>query len=143
MFLKMLLCGVLVAVPYVIPQLWFVSYLTLIPMIYLMITKMSEVKKRKSYLYGLAFGLGYYIVMYHWFLHFYALKDSDDISAFAAISVALVCWLGLALVQALEFGFVTLIYRLIKPNKEKPLICGVLITALWVAFEWQQTLFWR
>lgn len=143
MFLKMLLCGALVAVPYVIPQLWFIAYLTLIPMIHLTVSKIGEATKRGAYKYGLAFGLGYYIVMYHWFLHFYALKDSEDIGAVAAIAVSLVCWFGLALVQALEFGGVTLLYRLIKPNKEKPLICGSLITALWVTFEWQQTLFWR
>lgn len=143
MFLKMLICGAVVALLFLFPQLWFLSYITLIPMIHLVITGVGEMKKRSAYKYGLAFGLGYYIVMYHWFLHFYALKDSEGIGAGAAIAVSLVCWLGLALIQALEFGGVTLLYRIIKPNKEKPLLCGTVITVLWVVFEWQQTLFWR
>ncbi len=143
MFLKMLLCGVLAAVPYMFPSLWFVAYVTLIPAIYIVFEKFGELTKRRAYLYGLGFGLGYYIVMYHWFLHFISLSESEDIPVGAALAVALVCWLGLAAIQALEMGLIMLSYRAIKPNKEKPLMCGMLFTALWVLFEWQQNFFWR
>lgn len=139
----MLLCGALVAVPYVLPQLWFISYVTLIPMIFLVYEKFGELTKRRAYLYGFGFGLGYYIVMYHWFLHFISLTESEGITLGAAVAVSLVCWLGLATVQALEFGAVTLFYRIINPNKNRPLLCGAVFTALWVLFEWQQGFFWR
>ncbi len=143
MFLKMLLCGVLVALPYLFPQLWFISYVTLVPMIFLVYSKFGELTKRRAYLYGFGFGLGYYIVMYHWFLHFTSLTESEGITVGAAVAVALVCWLGLATIQALELGAVTLFYRIVRPNKEKPLLCGAVFTALWVLFEWQQGFFWR
>ncbi len=143
MFLKMLLCGVLVAVPYIFPSLWFISYVTFIPALFLIYGGLGEASKRKAYLYGFGFGLGYYVVMYHWFLNFIAFKDWPDIGLTLAIILSLVCWLGLAAVQALEMGVLTLLYRVIRPNKEKPLLCGMLFTALWVFFEWQQGFFWR
>ena len=143
MLLKMLFCGALVAVPYVVPQLWFISYVTMVPVLFLVYKGVSQVSKRRAYLQGLCFGLGYYIVMYHWFLHFTSLTESEGITFGAALAVSLVCWLGLAAIQALEFGAVTLLYRIIRPSEKKPLLCGTVFCALWVLFEWQQGFFWR
>ncbi len=143
MFLKMLLCGAAVALPYVLPNLWFLSYVTLIPVIFLVTENFGEMSKRKAYFSGFGFGLGYYIVVYHWFIHFYAMKDSEGIETIAAVALVAVCWFGLATLQALEFGAVTLFYRIINPRKEKNLLCAVTFTALWVLFEWQQGFFWR
>jgi apolipoprotein N-acyltransferase len=46
-------------------------------------------------------------------------------------------------VQALEMGVFGLLYRVIRPKSENPLLCGTVFTALWVIFEWQQNFFWR
>lgn len=143
MLLKMLLCGVLVAIPYVVPQLWFMEYVAFIPVLLIVCGKFGELTKRRSYLYGFVFGIGYYIVMYYWFLHFIELSEAEDISVVAAVSVAFVCWFGLAALQAAELGVAMLLYRLINPKKDKPLLCGIVFAALWVLFEWQQSFFWR
>ena len=141
-FLKLLICGIVAALPYVFEWLWPLSWVALIPFIYAVLEKGTEITRRKAYLWGFGFGLGYYLVMYHWFINFYPMEFAGITKGMAAMLVV-VCWFGLATVQALEFGAVTLIYRLIKPNKDNQIICGLLITSLWVLFEWQQNFFWR
>jgi apolipoprotein N-acyltransferase len=134
--------GILSALPFVFPWLFLLSYISLIPIIYLLITFVSGLSKRKSYLIGLLFGYGYFGVMYYWFSCLYPMDFAGIGKLESAVLVA-VCWIGLATVQALEFGFVTLIYRVINPKKKSPLISGILFILLWVLFEWQQTLGWR
>ena len=142
LFLKLLFLGIVYALPYVFPALFILSWVALVPLVYFVTGHLSDFSKRKAYLTGLAFGLGYYLVMYHWFIHFYPMDFAGVTKQMAAALVA-VCWFGLALVQALEMGAVTLFYRIIRPSKEKPLLCGAVFTALWVLFEWQQSFFWR
>jgi len=141
-YLKFFICGIAVSIPYVFPRFWILAYITLVPFVYMLIGHTESFNKRKAYLVGLCFGMGYFGVMFHWFTEFYPMEFASVTKGTAALLVA-TCWIGLALVQALEFGFVTLVYRLLNPKKEKPLICAFVITAIWVVFEWQQNLFWR
>lgn len=137
-----MLTGAIYALPYIFPSLFFISWVGLIPLAYFVIESLAEMGKGKAYLCGFTFGLGYYLVMYHWFINFYPMEFAGVTKEMAALLVV-VCWIGLALIQALEFGAVTLIYRLIKPDNNRPLIAGGVFVALWVIFEWQQNLFWR
>ena len=141
-FIKMLVLGVIFALPYVFSFLWPLSWIALIPFIYFLTEHCVKAKKRKAYLWGFGFGLGYYLVMYHWFINFYPMEFAGVTKPAAALLVV-VCWVGLALVQAIEFGFVTLIYRALSPRADKPFLCAGVITAIWVLFEWQQNFFWR
>lgn len=134
--------GLLTALPLIFPYLFFLSYVSLIPMLLMLLKHGAELRKRRAYAVGLFFGFGYFGALYHWFTSLYPMEFAD-LSAFQSIAVILVCWLGLMLLQSLEFGFVTLIYRLIKPNKNKPILGGALFIALWVLFEYQETLGWR
>ncbi len=143
MLLIMFLSGIVISIPYLFEGVGFISYIALVPFVWILIEKIPEMTKRRAYAYGLVFGLGYYIPMYYWFLHFYALINTMDVSEGTVIFLCILCWLGLALIQALEFGAVTLLYRIIRPKKEKTLICSALTVALWVLFEWQQSFFWR
>ena len=142
LFLKLGLLGVIYALPYVFPALFVISWVGLVPLIYFAIEHLGELTKKKAYLCGLGFGLGYYLVMYHWFINFYPMEFAGVTKQMAA-ALVVVCWFGLALVQALEFGAITLFYRIIRPNKENPLLCGGVFCALLVLFEWQQSFFWR
>ena len=134
--------GILSALPFVFRWLFLLSYVSLIPVAYMMIKYGSEIKKRAAFSLGLIFGLGYFGVLYFWFTNLYPMEFAD-LTPFQSIIIVLVCWLGLALVQSLEMAFVMLAYRLIKPNKSKPLIGGALFIGLWVIFEYQETLGWR
>lgn len=134
--------GILAALPFVFKYLFILSYISLIPVVLMLINHGGELKKRKAYSLGFLFGLGYFGVLYYWFTKLYPMEFAD-VTAFQSLIIVAVCWFGLALVQAFEFGFVTLLYRLIKPNKNRPIIGGALFIALWVLFEFQQTLAWR
>ena len=142
LFLKYFLNGILAALPYVFPKLWVISYVMLVPFVYMLLSHGTNVTKRCAYLNGLAFGLGYFGVMFHWFTEFYPM-DFAGISKGTAALLVVVCWIGLALVQALEFGFVPLLYRLLRAKADNMLYRASVITALWVLFEWQQNFFWR
>lgn len=142
MFIKLLFFGIIYALPYVFPKLWILSWVGLIPLIYTVIEKCSHISKKRAYFWGVTFGLGYFGVMFHWFINFYPMEFAGVTKQIAALLVA-VCWIGLSLVQALEFGFLTLIYRLIRPKKSNRLFCALTFAAFWVVFEWQQSLFWR
>lgn len=142
MFIKLLFFGITYALPYVFPKLWMLSWVGLIPLIYTVIEKCSHISKKRAYFWGVTFGLGYFGVMFHWFINFYPMEFAGITKQIAALLVA-VCWIGLSLVQALEFGFLTLIYRLIRPKKSNRLFCALTFAAFGVVFEWQQSLFWR
>ena len=141
-YLIFFLLGIAVALPFVFPALGFFSYVTLVPVILLVTRECPEMSKKGAYLVGLCFGMGYFGVMFHWFTEFYPMEFAG-ITKGTAFCLVAVCWIGLALVQALEFGAVTLAYRLIRVRSTRPVIGGMLFTALWVIFEWQQTFFWR
>ncbi len=134
--------GILTALPFVFRWLFLLSYVSLIPVAYMMIKYGGNIKKRKAFSLGFLFGLGYFGVLYFWFTRLYPMEFAD-ITPFQSIIIVLVCWLGLALVQSIEIGFVMLAYRLIKPSKNKPLLGGALFIGLWVVFEFQETLGWR
>lgn len=142
MFLKFFLCGLLAALPFVFPALWLLSWIALIPAAFMLMKYGSEIRKRKAYLCGLGFGFGYFGVMFYWFTCLYPMEFAG-LGKFESLILVCVCWFGLALLQSLEFGCITLLYRLIRPDKNKIWLCALLICALWVVFEWQQTLFWR
>ncbi len=141
MTLASFLCGIGAALPYVFPKLWLLSWIALSPMIYFQIKYGCEVTRKRSYLNGLAFGAGYFGVMYHWFCNLYPVFE--EMGTLGAVGLILTCWLGLAALQSLELAFVPLFYRLIYPKGKKTYVCALLFTALWVIFEWQETLFWR
>lgn len=141
MTLVFFLCGLISALPYVFPKLWIISWFGLSPMIYLQIRYGAYVPRKRAYLNGLVFGAGYFGVMYHWFANLYPVFE--DLGAFGAIGLILICWIGLALLQSIEFGFLPFFYRLICPKGKRSYVCALLFTAMWVIFEWQETLFWR
>ena len=141
-YLKFFLSGIALSVPYVLPKLWIVAYVALIPMIRILILMGEDATKKRAYLSGLCFGMGYFGVMFHWFMEFYPMEFAEVTKPMAVLLIAL-CWLGLATLQALEFGFLPLVYRLIRPKKETPLLGAFVFGALFVIFEWQQNFFFR
>ncbi len=134
--------GILTALPFVFRPLFLLSYVSLIPVAYMMIKYGCEIKKRKAFSLGLIWGLGYFGVLYFWFTRLYPMEFAD-LTPFQSIIIVLVCWLGLALIQSIEMGLTMLAYRLIKPSKGRPLLRGALFIGLWVVFEFQETLGWR
>ncbi len=141
-YLIFFLLGIVTALPYAISALWFLPWISLIPFSYILIKYGSAIKKRKAYLLGLCFGMGYFGLTYHWFISFYGMEFLGLDGIESALLVA-TCWVGLSLIQALEFGFVPVLYRLASSKQGKPWLSAILISAIWMFFEWQQSFFWR
>lgn len=134
--------GILSALPYVFSFLFPISWFSLIPTVVLLIKYGKTLSKRFSYLTGLIFGLGYFGVTYHWFWYLYPMEFAG-VTPMQSIGLMLLCWLGLSLIHSLEFGAVTIIYRLIAPKSRSTLLGALTFVGLFSVFEWQQTLFWR
>lgn len=168
-YLLLFLSGVCTSIPMLIPELWFIAFFTMIPFIYILNKKTGQydasifernsnagennkfvrllgdvfsaeiVRKKKAYLYGLAFGAGYYGVLYSWFTYLYPL-DFLGFGAIKSILAIFVCWGGLTLLQSLQLAFVPLCYRLLKPQKITARV--LTFASLWVMLEWLQTQTW-
>lgn len=134
--------GALTALPFIYGELWILAWFTLAPMIYYLMSNAQEIGIRRAYGLGFAFGAGYYSVMYHWFISFYPM-DFAGLDKLGSIGVIALCWLGLTLMHSLELGAVTMVYRLIKPDKNRPYLCITVFVCAWSTLEWTQTLGWR
>ena len=137
--LAVFLSGLLTAVPFVAPALSFLGYTALIPFCILLFQQGGTVRLRRALSWGFCFGMGFFLVIYHWFLAMYPLEFLGFSKGEALIAV-LFCWIALSLIQTVHFLLVPVFYRLIAPKRAwlKPLV----LAALWVVFEWTQTLTW-
>ncbi len=142
LYLFFFLVGALSACAYVFPSLWFLPWFSLIPFAYILMTRVGEMKKRQAYLLGFLFGMGYFGLTYHWFINFYEM-DLIGLTGLESAALVAVCWIGLSALQAFEFGFFPVIFKLVYRDKPRPWLGALTIPALWMIYEWQQTLFWR
>ena len=128
------LCGFLTALPLVVDTLFLLPWFSLVPLFTI------AGKKKSAYRHGLAFSMGYYLVVYHWFLYLYPLDFAgfDTIGSLLVIGVA---WFGLSLLQGLGTAFVPVLYRSLTAKRHK-LLAPFTAAALWCVMEWAQTLFW-
>jgi apolipoprotein N-acyltransferase len=133
-YLILFLCGILTALPYVFEYAFFLPYVTIAPLFIVAATKKS------TYRHGLSFSMGYYLVVYHWFVYLYPL-DFAGINSIGSIAVIAVAWLGLSLLQALGMAFIPLIYKLITRSNHQSL-APFAAASLWCICEWAQNLFW-
>lgn len=130
------LSGILTALPLVIPQLHFIAWISVTPLIYLVL----NFNNKKAYRYGLVWSIGYYGVLYYWFICLYPMDFAglDNVQSIAAVATA---WIGMSLMQGLELALVPFLFR--KINKSRcNIMSALLFAALWVILEWFQTLTW-
>lgn len=133
-YLILLLCGILTALPYIFDFLFFMPYLTIAPLFII------AHKSKKAYRHGLCFSMGYYLVVYHWFLYLYPL-DFAGFDTLGSIAVIAVAWFGLSLLQAIGTAFVPVIYRHLTKDKHW-LLSAFAGASVWCICEWFQNLFW-
>lgn len=133
-YIILFLCGILSALPYVIEYTFFLPYFALAPLFIVASTKKS------AYRHGLSFSMGYYLVVFHWFLYLYPL-DFAGIDKGGSIAVIAIAWFGLSLLQAVGTAFVPVLYRLLTKSNHR-LFAPFVAASLWCIFEWAQNLFW-
>ncbi len=138
--------GVLTGFTLIFTQLGIFEWLTLIPAIYALLdmVRRRDVSPGRAYGYGLLFFMSFYIVIYHWFIFLWPLEFTGMNRGAAAV-VVLAGWFGLSLLQALVGGLIfplAMLFGRTKFVKSNGFIMPFLAAALWVIFEWSQTLFW-
>lgn len=144
--LWMILGGVLTGFTLVLPQLGFLQWLTMIPLM-IGIFRLGEdfaLSARRMYGYGFLTVFAYYLVIYHWFFNLYPL-DFAGLDNLSSIGVVLAGWIGLSLLQAIPGGLVFLFYRLLARTglyERHPLVRPFVFAALWTVFEWCSTIGW-
>jgi len=136
--------AVLTAFTLVFPKLGWLEWISLIPMIGVVLLKWDTLTAKQSYWHGFGAVYAYYFVVYHWFLELYPL-DFVGLGPGGSVAVVLAGWLGLSLLQAIPGGLVFLGFWALcktKSLKKHPVLKPLVFGALWIVFEWFSTLAW-
>lgn len=96
-------------------------------------------KKTTSLGTGFLFSFSYLIGVYYWFFSLYPM-EMMDFSPVTALSVILLAWIGISLIQALELSLAFWLYRWIAPKS--PPLKALTVSALWILCEWIGELGW-
>ncbi len=136
----------LTALTLILPQIGFLEWATLIPLIAgaFWLCDREEVRLRTCYGLGFATVFFYYFILYHWFVYLYPL-DFVGLDNASSLVVVLAGWLGLSLLQAIPGGLIFLFFRLLckcRLMRRFSLLKPIVFAALWVIFEWSSTLTW-
>ena len=133
----LLISGAATALPLIFNNLFFISWMSMIPLFWVCY------RKGPRFRWFMMFGAGYFGLSYHWFTEMYPLDFAGFGKFTGAVAVA-VCWIGLALLQTLWISLAAPLMRLCAPLKNK---CGRWIypfyaAAVWTFIEWTMTKTW-
>lgn len=133
-YLILFICGILSALQYVFDSLFFLPYFTVAALF------ITATRKKAAYRHGLCFFLGYYLVVYHWFVYLYPL-DFAGFTPLGSIPVILVAWVGMSLMQGVGCAFIPFVFKRVIKDKHR-LVLPFAAASLWCIAEWAQNLFW-
>lgn len=91
------LSAVLSALPLTFSNLFLLSWVSFIPLFYVLITKSGD-KPRYAIARGLLYGFIYHICVYYWFIWFYPL-DYVNLTKGASVAVVCLAWFGISVVH--------------------------------------------
>lgn len=122
------------------------QWISMVPAIYifLLLANDGSVPYRVLYGSGFLYFYSYSLVIFHWFWRMYPLEFTG-LTPPAALSVVLVAWLGLSLLQTLFGALLPLAFAYLVRGRWLrcyPLLQIVVLAALWCIREWAQTLTW-
>jgi len=145
--LLLALGGIFTGLTLVFPEIGFIEWITLIPVAAVVLVRASDAKirLRSLYLDGLVFFYSFFLTCFHWFVYLYPLDFVDGMTKGGALTVILVGWLGLSLLQAVlsgfAFVFIGLLFRT-RLCKRFALVKVFAAAGIWAVFEWSQTIGW-
>ncbi len=129
-----------ICVSYFVPAAlqWFLC----VPFLALIFSLAEKEKTPRGFFLGFAYFYPYYLTVWYWFLTMYPL-DFTGLSPVAALAAILAAWLGLPLLQALFAMLQVPVFFLASKSRfaKKPLY-PVIFGAIYIFFEWMQTLTW-
>ena len=133
-YLLLFLSGILSALPYLNGYLFFLPYFTFAPLF------IAAKRKKSAYRHGLCFSMGYFLVVFHWFIRLYPL-DFAGLNKSASVAVVAVAWLGMSVLQSVGTALVPFVFRRITKDRNE-LFAPFALASLWVIAEWGQNFFW-
>lgn len=102
----------------------------------------NKLAPKRGFLLGFAYFMPYYLTVWHWFLLMYPL-DFTGLSPSVALSVVIVAWVGLPLIQTVFAMLqVPLFLVTVKSKFAKPAIYPIIFGGVYILFEGLQTLTW-
>jgi len=139
------LSGMLTALPIMYPKLFVIGIISFaIPAFIEYTAEGKACRLRSAYLRGLAFFMGFGLIVFSWFTAMYPLEFTG-LSKVAAVGVVCAGSLGLSLLQALFWGLMFLVSRLFDKlfcTGKNPLVYSLVFSCLYVVFEWMSTKTW-
>ncbi len=142
----LIISGILTSLPLIITELGFLQWVAIAPMAVILMRKASDrsVKLRRLYGMGVVYFGVYYSLSFHWFFYMYPL-DFAGLSNAASLAVVFVACFGLGLLQAVQSALLFVIFGLITRGElvqKHKMAMPLFSAALWVIFEWWQTIGW-
>lgn len=141
--------GLLAALPISYTQLSFLAFFAFIPALCLFFADLLSPalphKRRAYYGYGMAFCMGYFVMVFHWFISLYPLDFVSGMTPTLAVLVIIAACVGLPLLQSLGFAFLFYLLALLSRTRlvrRAPLLLPFLFAGGWVFFAYTQTLTW-
>ena len=139
--------GFLTCLPLVFTSLGFLQWVSMSLFAAVIIAEATDesVRYRVFYKYGFVYFMSFYLTAFHWFITLYPLSFIDGMTKGAAAVVVAFAWIGLSLLQTSVSAFVPVLIALLarrglcKANKG---LLPVGAAAVYVLFEWMQTLTW-
>ena len=111
--------AVLSALPFTFSNLFILSWVSFIPLFYVLITDSAN-KWYRLILRGFTFGVVYHICIYYWFLWFYPL-DYVNLTKGSSVSVVALAWFGISAVHGILFCIPFICCRIVKKFTTNPL----------------------
>ncbi len=132
-YILCLISGILSALPMIYDSLFFLSWISLTPLFYVLITKTPKFR------HTLVWSMGYYIPLYYWFCELYPM-DFAGFTPVQSIGVIIFCWLGLSSLQGVGTAFLALLFKFIKGKIFW--LYPISLACCFTLLEWAQTQTW-
>ena len=140
------LCGIATALPFYSKYLSWLCWISLIPFVFVLLhaDRDGGCTLRRGYTIAFCFFITFHVTVYSFILHMYPM----EYAGITPIMSAFVLSLGLVLMSILFsaiFSFIGVIFLLLKHKTvfgKYNLLLVFLFPALWIIFEWSQTLTW-
>lgn len=137
-YIVMILSGLIFSVPFFLPQLWILSWVSLIPFYIVIFTMMRTFRLNKLVKCYIVFEMFFYLSIYIWFLAMYPM-DFTGLTNFQGLVVAVAAWIVFPVLQTLPMLIIPLT---LYPLRKIPVHFYPLASAcLYVVVEWIQSWF--
>jgi len=138
--------ALLTAVPLIFPQIGFLSWFGMIPLVYgaTCICKRLECTRRAAFGSGFIAGYVFYFAVFHWLIYLYPM-DAVGLSKGASIGVIAAGWLGIPALYGILSGILFLFFRAVHKTgifEKIPLLRPFVFAALWTGYEWLTSQTW-